>query len=71
MDASLFTSDTSTHCEFNIVPDSVETEIEKPIEETPKNNIGIHFHSKHKYRDTFGDAQIQYHNFDNGDAFTY
>ena len=71
VDASLFTSDTSTHCEFNIVPDSVETEIEKPIEEIPKNNTGIHFHSKHKYRDTFGDAHIQYHDFDNGDAFTY
>ena len=64
MDTSLFTSDTSTPCEFNITP-------EKPIEETTRNNTGIHFHSKHKYRDTFGDAHIQYHNFDNGDAFIY
>ena len=24
-----------------------------------------------KYRDTFGDAHIQYHDFDNGDAFIY
>ena len=36
-----------------------------------QNNIGIHFYSKHKYRDTFGDAQIQYHDFNNGDAFVY
>ena len=71
VDTSLFTSDTSTHCEFNIVPDSVEMETEQPIEEIPKNNTSIHFHSKHKYKDTFGDAHIQYHNFDNGDALTY
>ena len=29
------------------------------------------FYSKHKYRDTFGDAYIQYHDFDNGDAYVY
>ena len=58
MDASLFTSDISTPCEFNIAPDITETETEKPIEEVPQNNTGIHFHSKHKYRDTFRDAHI-------------
>ena len=46
-------------------------ETDKPTEKTPQNNTGIHFHSKHKYRDTFGDAHVQYHDFDNGDAFTY
>ena len=46
-------------------------ETDKPTEETPQNNTSIHFHSKHKYRDTFGDAHIQYYDFDNGDAFTY
>ena len=71
VDASLFTSDTFTPCEFNITPDSTEIEPEKPIEEITRNNTGIHFHSKHKYRDTFGDTHVQYHNFDNGDAFTY
>ena len=39
--------------------------------DTPKNNTGIHFYSKHKYRDTFEDTHIQYHDFDNGDAFVY
>ena len=34
---------------------------------TPQNNTSIHFYSKHKYRDTFGDVHIQYHDFDNGD----
>ena len=71
MDTSLFTSDTSTQCAFNIIPPNTEAETNKPMEETPQNNVGIHFHSKHKYRDTFGDAHIQYHNFDNGDVFTH
>ena len=71
MDASLFTSDTSTQCAFNIIPTNTEVETDKPMEETPQNNTSIHFHSKPKYRDTFGDVHIQYHNFDNGDAFTY
>ena len=71
MDASLFTSDTSIQCAFNIIPSNLEAETDKLTEETSQTNTGIHFHSKHKYRDTFGDAHIQYHNFDNGDAFTY
>ena len=32
--------------------------------------MGIHSHSKHKYRNTFREAHIQNHDFDNGDAFT-
>ena len=32
---------------------------------------GIHSKSKHKYRDVFGDSNIQYHDFDNGDALTF
>ena len=71
VNVSLFTSDASKQSTFNIIPSSLEMETNKQTEETPQNNTGIHFHSKHKYRDTFGDAQIQYHDFDNGDAFTY
>ena len=70
-DTSLFTSDTSTQCAFNIIPSNLETEAENHTEKTSQTNTSIHFHSKHKYRDTFGDAHVQYHNFDNGDAFTY
>ena len=33
--------------------------------------MGIHSQSKHKYRNVFGDSNIQYHNFDNGDALTF
>ena len=33
--------------------------------------MGIHSQSKHKYRNAFGDSNIQYHNFGNGDALTF
>ena len=70
-DASLFTTDMSTPCAFNITPSNLETESVEDTNDTPQNNTSIHFYSKHKYRDTFGDAHIQYHDFDNGDAFVY
>ena len=61
----------STPCAFNITPLNLETEDvnQEDINDTPHNNTSIHFYSKHG--DTFGDAQIQYHDFDNGDAFIY
>ena len=68
-DASSFTTDTSTQCVFSITPSNLETELKKGTNDIPQNNTGILFYSKHKYRDTFGDAHIQYHDFDNGDAF--
>ena len=33
--------------------------------------MGIHLQSKHKYRNVFGNSNIQYHDFNNGDAFTF
>ena len=33
--------------------------------------MGIHLQSKHKYRNVFGNSNIQYHDFDNGDALTF
>ena len=33
--------------------------------------MGIHSQSKYKYRNVFGDSNIQYHDFDNGDAPTF
>ena len=70
-DTSLFTTDTSTQYAFSITPSNLETESEKGKNDIPQNKTGIHFYSKHKYRDTFGDAYIQYLHFDNGDAFVY
>ena len=71
MDASLFTTDISTQCSFNITPSNFETESPEDVNDNPHNNTGIHFYSKHKYRDTFGDTHVQYHDFDNGNAFGY
>ena len=70
MDAS-FTTDTGTQCAFNIIPSDLDTESPNDVHSHSNNNTGIHFYSKHKYRDTFGDAHIQYHDFDNSDAFVY
>ena len=33
--------------------------------------MGIHSQSKHKYRNVFGDSNIQYHDFNNGDALIF
>ena len=56
MDASLFTTDTATQCVFNITPSDLDTEPSNDIPSHPNNNTSIHFYSRHKYRDTFGDA---------------
>ena len=56
---------------INLTPSNLETESVEDTNDSPENNAGIHFYSKHKYRDTFGDAHIQYHDFDNGDALVY
>ena len=60
-DTSLFTTDTSTQCAFNITPSNLVTEYVEDMNNTSQNNTGIHFYSKHKYRDTFGDAHKQCH----------
>ena len=71
VDASLFTTDTATQCAFNIIPSDLDTELSNGAHSHINNSTGIHFHSKHKCRDTFGDTHIQYHSFDNGDAFIH
>ena len=65
-DASLFTSDTTTPCDYNITKDTISEGKSKIT--TP---MGIHLQSKHKYRNVFGDSNIQYHDFNNGDALTF
>ena len=70
-DASLFTSDTATPCDYNItkvVQNSDAISEGKSKFTTP---MGIHLQSKHKFRNVFGDSNIQYHDFNNGDALTF
>ena len=66
-----FTDDTDMHCDYSILTHTPDTE---NINDTPTNSMPIHpvIHSqfKHAYRDTFGDAHIQYHDFDNQDLLT-
>ena len=70
-DASLFTTNTATPCAYNItngVPNS-----DAILENKSKiiSPMGIHLQSKHKYRNVFGDLNIQYHYFNNGDTLTF
>ena len=71
VDASLFTTDTTTSCDYNITTDMPNL---NSLQET-KTNITqpkrIYSQSKHKYRNIFGDSNMQYHDFNNGDALTF
>ena len=71
VDASLFTTDTTTPCEYNISTDmpNPNNSQENKSHTTPSRRI--HSKSKHTYCNVFSDANIQYHNFDNGDALTF
>ena len=70
-DVSLFITDTAAPCDYNItnsVPNSNTILENKSKIISP---MGIHSESKHKYRNIFGDLNIQYHDFNNGDALTF
>ena len=71
VDASLFTMDTTTPCDYNITVDTPNFNNSHKNKSNTIPSRGIHSKSKHKYRDVFGDANIQYHDFDNGDAVTF
>ena len=70
-DASLFINDTAIPCEFNIVHSFKQTVNQNSNNQSTQPSKGIHSHDKHKYSNTSGEAHIQYHDFDNGDAFTF
>ena len=70
--ASLFTDDTDTHCDYSISDHTSDTENvnDTHTDFVPKYPT-IHSQRKYTYRDTFGNAHIQYHNFDNQDLLTF
>ena len=70
--ASLFTDDATTPCDFSITNQNSVTENtnDTNISHALKH-LGMHLQSKHKYRNTFGESNIQYHNFDNQDSLTF
>ena len=70
--ASSFTDDAVTFCDFSIVNHNSDTE--------NTNDTHTHFapkypsilsQRKHAYRNTFGNSHIQYHDFDNQDSLTF
>ena len=70
--ASLFTDDTASPCDFNITNQNSVTENTNDTN-TPhiQKQSGMHAQSKHTYRNTFGESNIQYHNFDNQNSLTF
>ena len=70
-DASLFTTNTTTLCDYNITDDVLNSDTIPESKLKITQPMGTHSQSKHKYRNVFGDSNIQYHDFDNGDALTF
>ena len=70
MDASLFTTDTTTTCDYNINGDTSNPNSSDENKPHTTPSRGIHSKSKHTYHNIFGDANIQY-DFDNDDALTF
>ena len=70
-DASLFTSDTAAPCDYNITNGVQNSDTNSEDKSKIISPMGIHLQSKHKYRNVFGDLNIQYHDFNNGDALTF
>ena len=70
--ASSFTDDTDTHCDYSISDHTSDTDnINDTHTDFMPKYLSTHSQRKHAYRDTFGNAHIQYHNFDNQDLLTF
>ena len=54
-DASLFTSDTATPCDYNITHGVPNSDTISENKSKIKSPMGIHLQSKHSYRNIFGD----------------
>ena len=69
---SLFADDTTTPCDFIIINQHSVTENanDTDIPCAPKQS-SFHSQCKHTYRNTFGESNIQYHDFDNQDSLTF
>ena len=71
VDASLFTTDTATLCDYNITDDVLNSDTIWESNSKTTQPMGIYLQSTHKYRNVFGQSNIQYHDFNNGDALTF
>ena len=70
--ASLFADDTAIPCDFNIIYKHPTTGNANDTNTScmPKPS-GIHLQRKQAYRNTFGESNIQYHDFNNQDSLTF
>ena len=71
MDTSLFTTDITTLCDYNITDNILNSDTVLESKSKITQPMGINLQSKHKYRNVFGNSNIQYHDFNNGDALTF
>ena len=58
VDASLFTTDTTTLCYYNITDDVLNSDTIPESKSKITQPLAIHLQSKHKYRNVFGDSII-------------
>ena len=66
-----FTDDTDTHCNYNISDHNSDIpNIDDTYKSFTPKHPAAHSQQKHAYRDTFGDAHIQYHEFHIKDLLT-
>ena len=63
--------DTTTPCDYNITTDTQNSDKLEEHKTKIKQPMRIHFQSKRKYRNVFCNSNIQYHDFNNGDALTF
>ena len=70
--ASSFADDTDTPCDFSIVDHHSDMEnTNDTCTHFPPKQPSIHSQRKHAYRNTFGELDIQYHDFDNQDSLIF
>ena len=65
-DSHAFLTDDNSNCHYNISQ-------QEPLIDNINipNKLTLQMKHKHKYRNTFGEANINYHNFDNKDTLMY
>ena len=69
--ASLFTTDTGTSCHLNIDKPSQNSTLDSNQTSKIQSQESFHIHTKHKYRDIFGNSNVNYHNFNTGNSISF
>ena len=59
------------HVTIKITEDVINSDTISKSKSKITQPMGIHLQSMHKYRNVFGDSNIQYHDFNNDDALIF